>query len=318
MLTFDNRGISPDQLGEITKQLVMALTRRSHAEGCAVMDKHFGWHIEQLLDELGDFSCDWVKTDLVYPKAYRGLRPIEEQINLIADQFRLDRGPAMSLLSHGLPDVPKWAEGWAALPILETHKGTYVDHVERALIWHSGVCGNRPDCYSSSRGQEGLRLEEHVRPHFVGDELGKASYPRSRFTWKWGQRIGGQIMIVPVQMGILRRGQSDRMVKACCLQKCMEEFPLGIFEVACLLAMHPDRVPTYYEQALNVNTPGDEYTPEGFIKTANCRWKQMGHFWNLDKTGIPCFGFGQNNIRDKQNGPVTASGWDVDAHLGKS
>lgn len=317
-MTFDDRGISPDQLGEITKQFVVALTQRSHAEGCAVMDRNIGWHIQQLLDELGDFSCDWTETDLAYPKAYKGLRPIEEQVNLIADQLHLDRAPAMKLLSYGLPGVPRWAEGWAALPILETFDGAYVDHVERALIWHSGVCGNRLGCYSTSRGQEGLRLEEHVRPHFVGGELGKVNSPRRNFAREWGQRVGGQIMIVPVQMGMLRRGQSDRMVKARCLKSGLKEFPLGIFEVACLLAMHPHRVPGgYHEQALNVNTPGDEYTPEGFLKTENCRWKQMGHFWNLDKTGIPYFGFGQDNIRDKKNGPVTASSWDVGTHLGK-
>lgn len=318
MVLFDTRDISPEQLGELTKRFVMELTKRSHTEGCAVMGKNFDWHIRQLLDELGDFSCDWVESELVYPKAYTGLLPIKEQVNLIADQFRLDRAPAMKLLSYGLPDIPKWAEGWAALPFLEDIPGSYVNIVEKALIWHSSICGNRPGCYSGSGATEGLRLKEHVRPHFVGGELEKANCPRRNFAWNWEQRIGGRIMIVPVQMGLLRRGQSDRMVKARCSQKDMKEFPLGIFEVACLLAMHPNRVPKYQEQALQVNAPGDEYTYEGFLKTENCRWKQMGHWWRLEKGGLPCFGFGQDNIRDDQNGPVTASGWDVNTHLGKN
>lgn len=319
MTEFDARGISPEQLGELTKQFLRELSGRSHAEACAIMEKNPVWDFRQLFEELGDFRCDWTPSDLGYPQAYTGLRPIEEQVNLIADHFKLDRGPAMRLLKYGLPDVPKWSEGWAAFPIQELLKGThYVDHVEKALIWHSGVCGNTPGHYSSSRGLEGLRLEEHVRPHFDGRELGKLSCPRKNFAWEWKERIGGRIMIAPVQMGLLRRGQSDRMVRAYCTRAGVSEFPLGIFEVACLLAMHPSRVPDYLEQALHACTPGDEYNPEGHIKTQNCRWKQMGYFWRLRKNDIPCFGFGQDNIRDKQNGPVTASRWNINAHLDAS
>lgn len=311
-MLFDNRPISPQQLGEITKVIVTALAKRSHAEGSALMDKHIGWHVKEFLDEQGDFNCDWVETGLTYPQAYTGLRPIQEQIELIADQFRLDKKPAMSLVSRGLPDVPKWAEGWAAFPISEEIKGTYASLVYKALIWHSGVSGNRPGYYCGSGAPEGLKLEEHVQPYFVDN----ASCTRRRFAWDWKQKIGGRIMIVPVQMGALRKGQSDRMVKAHCSREGMNEFPLGIFEVACLLAMHPQRIPKYREKALYVNTPGDKYTHAGFLKTANCRWKQMGNFWCFEEKGIPCFGFGQDNRQDEQNGPVTASRWDFDAILG--
>ena len=122
-------------------------------------------------------------------------------------------------------------------------------------------------------------------------------------------------MIVPVQMGAMRKGQSDRMVKACCKRKGMSEFPLGIFEVACLLAMHPERVPDSDEKALEVNAPGDEYTPTGFLKSGNCRWHQMGEWRKLGKDRLPSFGFGWSGRREDHNGPVTASSWNIKAHL---
>lgn len=308
---FDGRGITPAQLGELTKLFLAHLGARSHAEGCAMMGQHPGWHFGQLLDRLGSYTCDWTESNLGYPNAYKGLRPVEEQIQLVAGHFNLDGGPALKLLSSGLPDIPKWSEGWAAFPIMELLEGSYVDLVEDALTWHSGVCGNRPNCYHSSGAPEGLLLPEHVRPHFVGKERKKVSYPRRKFASEWEGHVGGSIMIAPVQMGMLRRGQSDRMVRAYCEKEGHSEFPLGIFEVACLLAMHPTRVPVYREVALNVNAPGDEYTHEGFLKTPNCETKQMGQFWQTGNKGIPCFAFGGDNTRNERNGPITASSWKI-------
>lgn len=314
MLT-EERAISPEQLGELTKKFVACLSRRSHAEGCALMESRIGWHIKEFLDELGDFTCDLVKSELTYPAAYKGLRPVEEQIHLLAAQFQLDPGPALKFLENGLPAVPKWAEGWAALPIHERCRGTWIDNVYKALIWHSGVCGNRPGRYYGCGATEGLCLENHVRPYYVGPGLEKARCTRRRFAQDWKRWVGGNIMIVPVQMGAMRRGQSDRMVKACCKRDDMSEFPLGMFEVACLLAMHPERVSEYRENALAVNAPGDEYTFAGFMKTANCRHKQMGQFIKLSAGRLPAFAFGWDNLQDARNGPVTASSWSLRSWL---
>ena len=49
-----------------------------------------GWHINEFLNELGGFACDFTPSDLGYPETYQGLLPIEEQVQLIADQFLLD------------------------------------------------------------------------------------------------------------------------------------------------------------------------------------------------------------------------------------
>ncbi len=276
-------------------------------------EHNIDWHIKEFLDEQGGFACDWVESDLVYPAAYKGLLPIEEQVHLVADRFRIDRKPALKVIAAGLPEVPKWAGGWVALPMQEEIKGSHWKVLEDALIWLSTICGHEPGYFSNCGGTEGLKFEEHVRPHFVGQAVGvyKSSYARNRLAWDWRQRVGGRIMIVPVQMGAMRRGQSDRMVRAHCLQRERSEFPLGAFEVACLLAMHPSRIPEYHEQALGVNAPGDEYTTEGYIKTLNCRWHQMAAFMRLEKGGIPCFGFARGNLRDERNAPFTASSWDI-------
>lgn len=307
------KAISPDQLGELVKLLVADLSTRSHAEACFMHEHNMGWHIKEFLDERGGFSCDWVASDLAYPAAYKGLRPVEEQVHMVADRFRLDRKPVLQLIAKGLPEVPKWAEGWAALPMQEELKGSHWQVLEDALVWLNTIFGNQPDRYSSCGGIEGLQFEEHVRPHFIGKEVGKykSSYPRNRLAWEWRKRVGGKIMIVPVQMGAMRKGQSDRMVRAHCLERERSEFPLGAFEVACLIAMHPERIPEYGERALQVNAPGDEYTVEGHIKTQNCRWHQMATFMRLEKGGIPCFGFARDSYRDARNAPCTASMWDV-------
>lgn len=309
----NGKGISPDQLGELVKRFVANLSTRTHAEACFMHGQNIEWHIKEFLDEQGGFSCDWVESDLAYPAAYKGLLPIEEQVHMVADRFRIDRKPAMKVIAAGLPEVPKWAEGWAALPMQEELKGNHWGVLVDALIWLNGICGGEPGYFSNCRGIEGLVFEEHIRPHFVGEEIGKfkSSYARNRLAWEWKQHVGGRIMIVPVQMGAMRRGQSDRMVRAHCLQRERSEFPLGAFEVACLLAMHPSRIPEHYEQALGVNAPGDEYTTEGYIKSFNCRWHQMSTFMRLEKGGIPCFSFARDSSRDSRNAPFTASLWGV-------
>lgn len=309
----NSKGIGPDQLGELVKRFVANLSTRSHAEACFMHEHNIDWHIKELLDEQGGFACDWVESNLGYPAAYKGLLPIEEQVHMVADRFRIDRKPAMKVIAAGLPEVPKWAEGWAALPMQEELRGNHWGVLVDALIWLSTACGDKQEKYWSCGGIEGLVFEEHVRPHFVGQAVGKykSNYARNCFAWAWKRRDLGRIMIVPVQMGALRKGQSDRMVRAHCLQRERSEFPLGAFEVACLLAMHPDRIPEHYERALEVNAPGDEYTTEGYIKTQNCRWHQMATFMRLERGGIPCFGFARGNCRDEKNAPLTASMWDI-------
>jgi hypothetical protein len=316
MTPYDRRGISPEQQGELVKQFTLALARRSHAEGCALLESSIGWYINEFLNEKCDFTCDWVESDLEYPAAYKGLRPVEEQVQLLASTFRLDPKPALKVLEKGLPAVPAWAEGWAAVPIQEKLPSTYANLAYKSLTWHSSVCGNRPRCHSSHGAPEGLNLEDHVLPHFANPEVGKRGSVRRKFTWWWELKVGGCIMIVPVQMGAMRRGQSDRMVKAQCRRKDMSEFPLGIFEVACLLAMHPKRVPEYNEKALQVNAPGDEYTYQAYLKSSNCHSLQMGHWWTLGKGELPSFGFASSNLKDASHGPVTASQWDFKSHLG--
>lgn len=307
-------GMSPAQLGELTKRFVAELAKRSDKEAQAILSNNVEWHIGAMLDNLGDFRCDWVKSDLGYPTSYKGLLPLTEQVELLAKQFRLDRGPAMKLLKKPLPDVPKWAEGWAAVPIPEKFPDGYAGITEKALIWHCTVRGHPPGCYAAS-ALGGLMLGQHIQPHFVGPEMEKRNCTRNRFAEAWGRNVGGRIMIVPVQMGDMRKGQSDRMVKACCERK-KSEFPLGAFEVACLLAMHPTRVPGHDEKALGVNAPGDEYNPAAVLKTmGNCRWLQMGKFWCLRRGEVPTFVLGSEQLREACNGPITASSWDIKAHV---
>ena len=309
------KGISPDQLAELTKLVVLNLTVRNHAEACFMHEHNPAWHIKYFLDELGGFACDQVESDVGYPETYQGLLPIEEQVHLVAEQFQLKSEKALVVIPN-LPDVSKWAEGWAALPILEQLPGDHWSNLQKALIWLNTICGNRPRCYAGSGGTGGLVFSKHVRPHFMGEEQEKWSYPRNDFARNWKKFGGGDIMIVPVQLGALRRGQSDRMVKAHCLKSERSEFPLGAFEVACLLAMHPSRIRKHREQALAVNTPGDEYNAAGYIQTLNCRWYQMAQFIRLDDRGLPNFCFAWDNLRDRMNAPFTASSWNLKEHLG--
>ena len=310
------KGISPEQLGELTKMLVADLAGRNLAEACFIYEHNPQWHITEFSDELGGFACDFTPSDLSYPVAYQGLRPIEEQVHLIAEQFRLDSAQALLAIGRGLSDVPKWAEGWAALPMQETLEGGYWSNLEKALIWLNNMSGGIPDRFSASGGVEGLVFSEHIRPHFLGEEREKNSYVRNQFAYDWSKHVGGCIMIVPVQLGALRKGQSDRMVKAHCLKTKRSEFPLGAFDVACLLAMHPGRVSQHRERALAVNAPGDEYNTAAYIKAPNCRWYQMAQFMRLDDRGLPNFSFAWNNLRDPRNAPFTASGWNCRNHLG--
>ncbi len=67
------------------------------------------------------YKNEEVHSSYVYPPEYKGLKPIEKQIDILADIFQLSLGYATEFIEKVLPTLtlPEWAEGWGAFPSLD-------------------------------------------------------------------------------------------------------------------------------------------------------------------------------------------------------
>jgi hypothetical protein len=67
------------------------------------------------------FAPEEVRSSYTYPKEYRGLKPIGEQVDLIAKAFGLSLGYTSEWIEKVLPTLtlPEGAEGWCALPSVD-------------------------------------------------------------------------------------------------------------------------------------------------------------------------------------------------------
>ena len=70
------------------------------------------------------------------------------------------------------------------------------------------------------------------------------------------QQAGHNILIIPVQFGLLHRGQSVRRAREVFQSN---EFGLGSFQVGIMLLTHPERL-VQWDQ-LHLDCAGDEYAP---------------------------------------------------------
>lgn len=301
---------TPKQIGSLVGTFATVVAERSQGELQDVLENGLDWEMDRFLDRLSGYSCDLVETTAEYPDSYTGLRPLEEQIDLIADAFQLAREPAQKLVAAGLPELPEWMEGWAAIPIewLMLRLKSYEQRLEKALLWMNEAVGHK-GFIAGSWGHRGLDPFEHVCPEY-NDPGYRAHDLRTRhldFLSQFHRKYASKIAILPVQMGCKRRGQSDRMARAHC-RRTKYEFPATSFEVACLLAMHPSRIGG--SSALSANCPGDVLAWNK-SHVPGVEMLQMIEFRGDLNPSLISLVFGLDSLRRATNGPITFSTWDL-------
>ena len=64
------------------------------------------------------FANEEVRSNLTYPKEYKGPKPIEEQIETLSKTLGIDTTSALKF-AKSLPKLPDGAEGWFAVPSID-------------------------------------------------------------------------------------------------------------------------------------------------------------------------------------------------------
>lgn len=315
--TYD-KSPTAEQIARLTGDFTRALVHRSRGELQDIFaEEGVGWEMETFLDRLSGYSCDFAEGDINYPTEYVGLRPLKEQIELVSDEFRIASRQALKLIRNQLPTLPDWMEGWAAFPIeYRLRNSSYSQALYKAVLWMNKVTGNLSGRYAGCL-MGGLDPFEDVCPGYTGIDSfahGFRSRRQSDFLNAFYEKFASRIAIAPVQMGRLRRGQSDRMVREQCRRsRC--EYPGTAFDVACLLAMHPTRVGA--GETLSANCPGDVYTQDA-LQThliGDLKNQQMAEFRGGigDSPGLIFLSIGSDMRKDCRHGPVTFSTWDLNS-----
>jgi hypothetical protein len=184
------------------------------------------------------YKEEQVDSNRVYPPTYR-VRPVEAQVTELRKHFpRL--GPCMERLARR--PLPEGAENWFAIPRWEALAPTYNQAVELVLAT------------IATRRKFQNRIQDRLGPTYLRQS------ERSRLAAKIlaDQQAGNDIQVVAAQFGMLHRGCSARRAR---VAMAGNEWGFGVFEVACLLLTHPERLST--EDTLMIDCGGDEYSVRG-------------------------------------------------------
>lgn len=198
------------------------------------------------------FASEEVRSSYIYPKEYRGLKPIGEQVDLVARAFGLSLGYTSEWIEKIMPTIslPDGAEGWCAIPsvdaVAKRHFPEVTDPVDkycRALEIILEILGKSRRFYNHREGEMTPRqLRQHARTLQAFEQIAEKQL--------------GDILIIPVQYGMRHRGRSVRRTRECF---STNEFGLGAFAVGSMALTHPERY-VRWEQ-LHTDCAGDEFAP---------------------------------------------------------
>ena len=184
------------------------------------------------------YKDEQVDSNRVYPPSYR-VRPVEAQVTELKKHFP-KLGSCLEKLARR--PLPEGAEAWFAIPRWDALAPTYNEAVEMVL----GVIATRRKFQNRIAGRLGpTYLRQSERSKLAGKILAD-------------QQAGNDIMVVAAQAGLLHRGCSARRAR---VAMAGNEFGFGVFEVACMVLTHPERLST--EDTLMIDCGGDEYSVRG-------------------------------------------------------
>ncbi len=190
-------------------------------------------------------------SEYTYPPDYTGPKPINEQINIIAELFGLDPTKALEYAKN-LPILPKGAEGWFAIPRTEALGAKYFPEITHPVRRYCAAVNLTFDKLRESRSFYNVCNGKIDEAHLRGnpDTIKKFS--------KVKEQQEGDIIIIPAQLGMLH---ADESVKKARKTFKSNEYGLGAFAICCILLTHPERLATHLE--LEMDCPGDECSEKG-------------------------------------------------------
>jgi hypothetical protein len=184
------------------------------------------------------FKEEEVGSNRTYPPTYK-VRPVEAQVTELRKFF-----PSLGSCIEKLARKPllEGAEAWFAIPRWEALAPTYNEAVEMVL----GVLATRRKFQNRIIGRLGpTYLRQGERSKLAKKILAD-------------QQQGSDLLVVAAQAGMLHRGCSARRAR---VRMAGNEFGMGVFDVACLLLTHPERLST--DDTLMIDCGGDEYSVRG-------------------------------------------------------
>lgn len=204
--------------------------------------------IQEIIDiaPRGKYASEEVASSYGYPEGY-AVKSLAIQITALTECFELKGGDAMAY-AENLPELPKGAEGWFAIPKWKRivcaygssrHVGYYAEAVKR-VFWQ----------IAQTRKFQNLREEK------LGINL-MQSTRTDMSMYKIAKTQKGDILIIPAQVGLRHRGKSMRRV---CEIFTANEFGLGAFAVGCIILTHQERL--VQNNQVYIDCPGDEYRPD--------------------------------------------------------
>lgn len=228
--------------------------------------------LKELLEDLS-VSDRYAEEEVESPYGYfSGYTPksISEQINRLRQLF-----PGLGTANEQLAEqpLPTYAEGFFAIPRWEKIAPTYNEAVENILALISETrSGKLTNYLSGELGPQYLR--QHARTVTMFQKLSE-------------QQKDHDLLVVPAQFGLRRRGRSIRRAREVFM---VNEFGLGAFAVGIMLLTHPGRLQHFDD--LWIDCAGDEYAPD-----------DNGKF-----SETPCFDFDDGEVEFGTYGVDSARG----------
>ncbi len=180
------------------------------------------------------------KSGFCYPPPYKGLMPLEKQIDFFVRLFNLDVTPILEWMETVLRPRLKLsleADNWVAVPRFQSIRPIYTEAV--AEVFSILVHGKR---FTPCRDKFFIpaRLRRSHRTTLMRRILSDS-------------QKGCLISVMPIQLGRLHPGESPELATKRFLKN---EFGLTLFDVICILLAHPQLFE--HESHFGIYCLGDE------------------------------------------------------------
>ncbi|WP_445219369.1 hypothetical protein ACKWRH_03725 [Bradyrhizobium sp. Pa8] len=207
------------------------------------------------------------KPRYAYPNRYRP-RPIEAQIEVIANAFQLDPMWAHAFAAN-LPELPKGAEAWFAIPSVEA---VAKKHFSQNYGPSDQYC--RAVQFVLEKLAELTKLRTY-REGYITPERLRVRKRTAVAVAEIAREMPSDIHIVPAQLGFRYCGISARHARD---EFSAREFGLTTFAVGAILLSHPDRF--VHVQEFGIECAGDEFLEHGMDDSP---YADVPTFFSLEK-----------------------------------
>lgn len=207
------------------------------------------------------YADEEVPSNRKYSPKYKGARPIEKQVEIIAKVFKLSSLGALKFIKEILPtfSLPQGAEGWFAIPNLDAmvfnnfcgskeimDSDIDVQYCAAVKLVVLILRSFRPVRYERTERLTPSQLRQHVRTVCALTALSEMQK--------------NEVLIIPAQLGFRYRGCSPRRARE---KFAPNEFGLGVLAMASILMTHLERLE--FQNELEIDCSGDEFSIGGNI-----------------------------------------------------